>query len=963
MGLKTRICRTAGAAALGLLAFSVAASAQDQGATPPVTPAPATAETVPATPPVTQPVPPAATSTPPAPTESTSPPAAVPPATTTPQAGQTTAPPTSTPPASTSPASTSPDGAVQQLPEVKIIQEQPKPPPAPPVEEAAPKVVKKPAPVVQSEPEAAPAPPPKKIAAKPKPVQQAATPPKPKPVQQAQPAAAPAAVQTEQAPVATSLATGIKMSPIGGSEIPLVKVPGSVGRATQEDIQRTGATGVQDVLQTSVAGVIVTDLQGNGFQTNVQYRGFESSPVNGVPQGLAIYQNGVRINESFGDIVNWDFLPSNAINDISVVANNPVFGLNAIGGAISIAMKDGFNYQGSEVDARFGSFGREQISYQTGQRSGAVAAYLAVEGANDDGWRDNSESRIRRMYADLGYKDEDVEFHVNFTGAKNFVGAVTAAPVELLALDYARTFTSPQVTNNDVKMVSANGTVSVTDTLKLSGIAYHRSFNQNRIDANLLDAADCGGVDAGTLCLGGDQALGAGAGVNPDGTIPSNLADVYGSIDNTSQKAKGYGVALQGVEKSKLFNLGNQFLAGVSYDHGDVLYGAKSALGVVVPGFIINPLGIDITGPNDLSPRRLTTTNDYYGLYFSDTLDVTDQLAVTVGGRYNIADLSIRDLTGKDPFLNADNSYSRFNPMVGATYAFSPGLSLYGSYSEANRAPTPAELACADPLNPCLIESFLTADPPLKQVVTRTQEIGLRGEEKSWSGHEHIEWSAGLFHALNSDDIITISAPTSGRGFFQNAGETLRQGVEASVSYRSDRIFMYANYNYVDATFNTPIAELPSPNSPSPNAFDCTGSDPLNPVSCVAVQKGDRLPGIAAHKFKAGFDYWVTPQWTFGADMIAASNQIFEGDQGNDNKPLGGYAKFNLHTSYDITDKIQIYGLIDNLFDTRYGLFGNYFDLAGANEAALGKLPPFTDARTVVPGAPFAIYGGLKVKF
>jgi outer membrane receptor protein involved in Fe transport len=96
---------------------------------------------------------------------------------------------------------------------------------------------------------------------------------------------------------------------------------------------------------------------------------------------------------------------------------------------------------------------------------------------------------------------------------------------------------------------------------------------------------------------------------------------------------------------------------------------------------------------------------------------------------------------------------------------------------------------------------------------------------------------------------------------------------------------------------------------------------------------------------------------------VASSNQIFEGDQGNDNKPLGGYAKVNLHTSYDFTENIQAYGLIDNLFDTRYGLFGNYFDLAGANEAALGKIPPFTDPRTVVPGAPFALYGGVKVKF
>ena len=942
-----------GLVAIGIAALAQTAAAQDQGTAPPATTIPA-----PATPPVATPP---ATVTPPAATT----PVVTPPPAVTPAPAATTSP-EITPPAPTPSAASPPpvntqgadpssnstttptaNGTTPQLPEVEIIQEQAKPKPVPePVEEAAPKPVKKPAPVVQAEPEPAPV---VKKAAKPKPVQQAqpVTPPQLQPV----------AVQPPPSTV-TTFETNVKMSPIGGSEIPLAKVPGAVGRATQEDIQRTGATGVQETLQSSVPGVIVTDLQGNGFQTNVQYRGFESSPVNGVPQGLAVYQNGVRINESFGDIVNWDFLPSNAISDIAVLSGNPVFGLNAIGGAISIGMKDGFSYQGSEVDLRAGSFGRVQGSYQTGQRSGAVAAYLAVEGANDDGWRDNSESRIRRMYADLGYKTEDVEFHVNFTGAKNEVGAVTAAPVELLALDYARTFTSPQVTSNDVKMVSANGTVSVTDTMKLSAVAYHRTYNQSKIDANILDAADCGD---GTLCIEGEQATGTGTGVNADGTIPVNIAGTFGSIDQTFQRAKSYGIAVQAVEKSKLFGLGNQFLVGSSYDHGGVTYGARSSLGEIVPGFVASPIGIDITGPDDVSPRLLSTANKYYGVYFSDTLDVTDKLAVTVGGRYNIAEVSIRDQTGRDPFLNGDSRFSRFNPMAGATYAFSPSLTLFGSYSEANRAPTPAELACADENNPCLIESFLTADPPLQQVVSHTSELGLRGETTSWDGRERFNWSAGLFRTLNTDDIIAVAAQTSGRGFFQNGGETLRQGVELAASYRTDRIFLYANYNYVRATFESPLV-LSSPNSPT--GFVCPGADPTDPDApiCINVESGDRLPGIPEHKVKAGFDYWITPQWKFGGDMIASSNQVFNGDEGNDNRRLAGYAKFNIHTSYDITDKIQIYGLVDNVFDTKYGLFGNFFDTAAASDASLGTIN-FTDPRTVVPGAPAAIYGGVKVKF
>ncbi len=170
------------------------------------------------------------------------------------------------------------------------------------------------------------------------------------------------------------------MSPLKGSEIPIEKVPSAVGRATAADFARTGDVQATDVLQHTVPGVILSDAQGNVFQRTLQYRGFDASPVNGAAQGIAVYQNGVRINEAFGDIVNWDFLPSNAIEGITIVGANPVFGLNAIGGAATIIMRDGFNFQGTEVDMRAGSYGRVGGSLATGGRSGAWGAFLALEG-------------------------------------------------------------------------------------------------------------------------------------------------------------------------------------------------------------------------------------------------------------------------------------------------------------------------------------------------------------------------------------------------------------------------------------------------------------------------------------------------------------------------------------------------------------------------------------------------------
>jgi outer membrane receptor protein involved in Fe transport len=825
-----------------------------------------------------------------------------------------------------------PAAGSSQLPEVEVIQKKATPAPKAAAKKAAPAAKKQPAP--------------------------AETPAEP-------------TIETE------GLASGtVQMSPLAGSELPIGKVPNAVGRATAADIARSGYVQATDVLQQTVPGVILSDAQGNVFQRTLQFRGFDASPLNGAAQGIAVYQNGVRINEAFGDIVNWDFLPSNAIEGITIIGPNPVFGLNAIGGAATVNMRDGFDFQGTEIDLRAGSFGRLQGSLATGGRSGAWGAFLAVEGIQDDGFRDFSESEIRRMYADVGVKTSDAEFHLNFTGAKNEVGVTAAAPVQLLDLGWERTFTSPQTTDNDLAMVSFNGAVKATSTLTLSGLAYYRMFKQKHLDGNIVEAVDCDGAGPGDeLCLEEDGALEEAEDINGDG-IDFDPALRYGSLDRTSQDADGYGSTLQAVEKSPLFGLPNQFLIGASYDHGKVKYGASSELGFFGPKFVVNSFTdpFILAEPDDFAARSLTTKNDYVGVFFSDTIDLTSRLAVTVGGRYNYARIELKNEAelepGDEDFLSGTHTFERFNPMAGATYTLLPGLTLFGSYAEANRAPTPAELACADPENPCLIESFLTADPPLEQVVSKTYELGLRGEILSWSHDRRLEWTLGAFHGTNEDDIIPIAAPISGRGFFQNAGDTQRQGIEAGVQYHDTRWMSYANYAFIDATFQTPLI-VASPDSPNAAAFNCEDGPPGPPADpdeavCIQVSKGDRIPGIPQHRFKAGFEYWITPKWKFGSDLVAASNQVFFGDEGNDGKKLGGYATVDLHTSYDVTEHFQIYGLVDNVFDTRYGLFGNYFNRELANAAGEADGLPadfFTDARTITPAPPVTAYGGVKFRF
>ena len=183
-------------------------------------------------------------------------------------------------------------------------------------------------------------------------------------------------------------------------------------------------------------------------------RGFS---VQGTPQGLAVYMQGIRVNEAFGDTVNWDLIPKVAIGRSDIWTNNPAFGLNALGGAISFQMKDGFTYNGTEFDTSGGSYGRVGGSLQHGVRNGEWGLYLAAEGLKDDGWRYQSPSRLARFYGDLGWKGTDAEIHLVTSAADNYFGVIGPTPVELLANDYRAIYTWPQTTKNQAELIALNG--------------------------------------------------------------------------------------------------------------------------------------------------------------------------------------------------------------------------------------------------------------------------------------------------------------------------------------------------------------------------------------------------------------------------------------------------------------------------------------------------------------------------
>ena len=630
-------------------------------------------------------------------------------------------------------------------------------------------------------------------------------------------------------------------TPVAGTGIDVDKVPASVNAVGAAQIARTNSLNIADALQQHVPGLIISDTTGNPFMPDVQFRGFVASPVAGTPQGLAVYQNGMRINEAFGDTVNWDLIPTAAIRSVTVVTNNPAFGLNALGGAVNVQMKNGFSYQGAEINTMGGSFGRIQSSAQYGKQIDNFSVYGALEGLRDNGFRNFSESAIRRFYGDVGYRTDSSEFHLNMGVANNNFGAAATVPVELLQNYWGATYTTPQTTNNGVAYLNLTGKVEATPTWTIEGSARVRAFRQKTVDGNPTATERCE-ADAGLLCFNSDDVPANGLnGLQLANPFPDTA--VLGQIDRTTTRSTTTGATLQATNTDQLFGHNNQFMVGTSFNSGVTRFGASAELGTIAPNYVVNGSGIFLGpsgSPISIGPVSLRATNQYTGLYALDTFDVTDAFSISGGGRFNYASIVLQDQIGTE--LNGNHTFSRFNPMIGGTYKITPELTAYAGYSEANRAPTPLELACADPARPCLIAAFLIADPPLKQVVSRTVEAGFRGTTELNIGT--LGWKVGAFRATNADDILAIPSPElQGFGYFQNVGRTRRQGIEAQVNLTSKTLQLYASYALVDARFLDSLQV----GSNSPFADD-DGN--------VQIVPGNRIPAIPRNRVKFGMDYF-----------------------------------------------------------------------------------------------------------
>jgi outer membrane receptor protein involved in Fe transport len=737
----------------------------------------------------------------------------------------------------------------------------------------------------------------------------------------------------------------IGVTPLSGSGVSLDKIPANVQTVSSKELQEMQSTSLAEYMNRYMGSVHINEAQNNPLQPDIYYRGFVASPLLGLPQGLSVYVNGVRFNEPFGDSVNWDLIPEGAIDSIMLApGSNPLFGLNTLGGAISIKTKTGFSAPGHQLEVYGGSWDRHSEELTSGWNNGTWGYFIDLHHFEEEGWRDFSPTKADQVFGTLSWRGERGSLDLTLGANDNNLKGNGAVPIQLFKKHSKAIFTHPDQTVTRMFFSELEGIFDVTDTMQVSGNTY---FRQNRIKSFNGDDSDFEECElagnAGLLCEepGADEEVVED--VNGNDVAASDR--VEGATNNTSQtNMRSVGGTLQTLFKEDVFGHQNTYILGAAFDYSDVHFESDTELaqltderGTIGSGILIEEAKV-----------RLNTTTQTYSVYFSDSFSLTDALTVTFSGRYNHTRIHLDNqyINGEDK-LTGYHTFDRFNPAVGITYQAMDNLGVYGSYSESSRVPTPMELSCADENDPCRLPNAFLADPPLAQVVAKTWEAGVRGNLDSLMGEGNLNWNVGFFHTTNHNDIIFNRGGDSiSEGFFSNVGQTQRYGVETGFSMDMPQLFseiddwhFSTNYTYLRARFL--------------NRF--TIQNPLDEDAGAIVSKGDHIPGLPEHIYKAslGVDLWR--RWSLGIDAQYSGEQYFRGDEANITDPLGGYWVFNVKTEVKINQHIALFGRVDNIFDRSYKTFGVY----GEPDEVLGDA--FNDGRFVSPGAPRAGWIGIRL--
>jgi hypothetical protein len=280
----------------------------------------------------------------------------------------------------------------------------------------------------------------------------------------------------------------VATTPLPGFGVPLRDVPANVQVFGARDLARQRLPTLTQFLDLNANSVNAASGQGNTYQQSLDFRGFAASPLLGTPQGLSVFQDGVRINEAFGDVVNWDLLPRSAIAGVQLVPGSvAAFGLNTLGGALAIDTKDGARFPGVDTAVDGGSFGRIVAEVSAGGRRDALHGFVTAHVADDDGWASHNGSRIRQMFGKAGWQGARGDVDATLTLADNTLDGNQTLPLALSS-DPARAYTYPDRNENRLAFLTARGSASLADGVVAGAHAYVRRYRSQNVSSNVNDA-------------------------------------------------------------------------------------------------------------------------------------------------------------------------------------------------------------------------------------------------------------------------------------------------------------------------------------------------------------------------------------------------------------------------------------------------------------------------------------------
>lgn len=728
-----------------------------------------------------------------------------------------------------------------------------------------------------------------------------------------------AGVQAQDAapPVVLPPVEIVGTTPLPGVGQPRDRIPSNVQTLDLRRARELDALNLPELMSRSLGSVSTAEIQGNPYQVEVSFRGFSASPLLGTPQGLSVFVDGVRVNEPFGDIVNWDLIPRNALRSLTLMpGSNPVWGLNTLGGALALTTRSGATDPGTEAELTAGAWGRVSAELAHGMAlDDGAHLFVAAAATREDGWRDASPSRVGQLFGKYGRRQGALDWDVSLTLADNRLVGNGVLPDSMLARRYEQVYTVPDETHNRLAMGVLNADCTLNGTDRLHGTVSLRSLKADTLNGDVNDEFDPPAVTEG------------------------------GVENRTATTQRSHAVALQWSRTLAE----RQWILGASHDQARSDFRQTEAEGDLDAGRRVSPTE-DAEVNAALAGRTRTDS-----VYAAHTRTLQPGLHLSLSGRYNHTRVTTVDVgraeLGLPTALDNDLGFKRFNPALGLTWQARPGFTTYASLSQGNRAPSPIELGCSDPAQPCVLPNALQSDPPLRQVVSRTAEAGMRGLLPGGA-----RWNAGVFRTRNRDDILFVSNSLAA-GYFTNFGQTLRQGLELGGSGRAAAFDWAVNYARVRATFESGACLVAEANSSAETSARCPGDDEIE------VRPGDRLPGLPAQTLKLDAGWRALPGLRLAAGLVAQSGVFVRGNENNLHQGGGrvaGFGVLNLNAAWQLAPGWTLTAKMNNMADRRYGTGGvlaqNAFDANGQLQAPAN----WANERFVAPGAPRAVWVGVR---